>query len=51
MPDIRLIRKCLVDFDEVQEVPRALTSLKYFNEDSPQYQIIYAGSLLGVALH
>lgn len=43
--------KTLMIFDEVQEVPKALTSLKYFNEDAPQYQIICAGSLLGVALH
>jgi predicted AAA+ superfamily ATPase len=35
----------------VQEVPKALTSLKYFNENAPQYQIVCAGSLLGVALH
>ncbi|MEL7654704.1 MAG: ATP-binding protein [Bacillota bacterium] len=41
----------LLIFDEVQEVPKALTSLKYFNEDAPEYQIICAGSLLGVALH
>lgn len=41
----------LLIFDEVQEAPRALTSLKYFNEDAPQYQIVCAGSLLGVALH
>lgn len=41
----------LLIFDEVQEVPKALTSLKYFNEDAPQYQIVCAGSLLGVALH
>mgnify|MGYP001046881319 FL=1 len=41
----------LLIFDEVQEVPKALTSLKYFNEDAPQYQILCAGSLLGVALH
>jgi len=41
----------LLIFDEVQEVPRALTSLKYFNENAPQYQIICAGSLMGVALH
>ena len=41
----------LLIFDEVQEIPKALTSLKYFNEDAPQYQIICAGSLLGVALH
>ncbi len=41
----------LLIFDEVQEIPTALTSLKYFNENAPQYQIISAGSLLGVALH
>ena len=43
--------RTLLIFDEVQEVPKALTSLKYFNEDAPQYQIVCAGSLLGVALH
>lgn len=41
----------LLIFDEVQEVPRALASLKYFYEDAPQYHIICAGSLLGIALH
>ena len=41
----------LLIFDEVQEVPRALSSLKYFCEDAPQYHIICAGSLLGIALH
>lgn len=41
----------LLIFDEIQEVPRALTALKYFCEDSPQYHIICAGSLLGIALH
>lgn len=41
----------LIIFDEVQEVPRALTSLKYFNENAPEYAIVAAGSLLGVALH
>ena len=41
----------LMIFDEVQEVPRALTSLKYFCENAPQYHIVAAGSLLGVALH
>ena len=41
----------LLIFDEVQEAPKALASLKYFNEEAPQYQIICAGSLLGVALH
>jgi len=41
----------LLIFDEVQEVPRALTSLKYFNENAPEYAIVAAGSMLGVALH
>ena len=41
----------LLIFDEIQETPKALTSLKYFNENAPQYQIVCAGSLLGVALH
>lgn len=41
----------LLIFDEVQEVPRALASLKYFCEDAPQYHIVCAGSLLGIALH
>ncbi len=41
----------LLIFDEVQEVPKALSSLKYFCEDAPQYHIICAGSLLGLALH
>jgi Predicted ATPase (AAA+ superfamily) len=41
----------LLIFDEVQEVPKALSSLKYFNENAPQFQIMAAGSLLGVALH
>lgn len=41
----------LLIFDEVQEVPRALSSLKYFCENAPQYYIVCAGSLLGIALH
>ena len=41
----------LLFFDEIQASERALTSLKYFSEDSPNYHIIAAGSLLGVALH
>lgn len=41
----------LLIFDEVQEVPRALSSLKYFYEDAPQYHIVCAGSLRGIALH
>lgn len=41
----------LIIFDEVQEVPRALSSLKYFYENAPQFHIVCAGSLLGIALH
>ncbi len=42
----------LLIFDEIQEVPRALSALKYFYEDAPQqYNIVCAGSLLGIALH
>ncbi|MDW7672079.1 MAG: ATP-binding protein [Bacillota bacterium] len=41
----------LLIFDEIQEVPKALTALKYFNENAPEFQIVCAGSLLGVALH
>ncbi len=41
----------LVVFDEIQECPRALTSLKMFAERSPETSLIAAGSLLGVALH
>ena len=43
--------KTLLIFDEVQEVPRALSVLKYFFEDAPEYHIVCAGSLLGIALH
>ena len=41
----------LLIFDEVQEIPRALTALKYFAETAPEYAICCAGSMLGVALH
>ena len=41
----------LLFFDEIQASERALTSLKYFSEETPDYHIIAAGSLLGVALH
>lgn len=41
----------LLIFDEIQEVPKALTALKYFCENAPEYAIVAAGSLLGVALH
>jgi len=41
----------LIIFDEIQECEGAITSLKYFYENAPQYHIMAAGSLLGVALH
>ncbi|MDR1016207.1 MAG: ATP-binding protein [Coriobacteriales bacterium] len=41
----------LLFFDEVQEQPRALQSLKYFNEQAPGYDIIAAGSQMGIAMH
>lgn len=44
-------QNCLLIFDEIQECPDALTSLKYFQEQLSDYFIIAAGSLLGVALH
>ena len=43
--------KTLIIFDEVQLCERALTSLKYFCEDEPDYHIVVAGSLLGVAVN
>lgn len=42
--------KTLIIFDEIQTVPRALTSLKYFKEEAPEYHICCAGSLLGIHL-
>ncbi len=41
----------LIILDEIQEAPGAITSLKYFYENAPQYHVIAAGSLLGVVLH
>lgn len=43
--------KTLIVFDEVQLCERALTSLKYFCEDAPEYHVAVAGSLLGVAVN
>ena len=43
--------KTLIFLDEVQAFPQALEALKYFCEDAPEYHIVVAGSLLGVALH
>ena len=40
----------LILFDEIQEVPEAITSLKYFCEEAPEYHLIAAGSLLGVSV-
>ena len=41
----------LIIFDEIQESPIVLNSLKYFCEDAPQYHVAVAGSLLGISLH
>lgn len=41
----------LIIFDEIQECPKALTSLKYFGEHNVKYDIVAAGSLLGVTTH
>lgn len=41
----------LIIFDEIQEAPKGLTVLKYFCENAPQYHLMAAGSLLGIALH
>jgi len=43
--------KTLLVFDEVQACPEALTSLKYFCEDAPEYHLIAMGSLLGVSVN
>ncbi|MEF9877141.1 MAG: ATP-binding protein, partial [Gordonibacter sp.] len=44
-------QETLIVFDEIQEIPKALTSLKYFCENAPEYHVVAAGSLLGIALH
>lgn len=41
----------LLVLDEVQKAPRALTSLKYFLQDAPEYHVAAAGSYLGIASH
>ncbi len=41
----------LIIFDEIQFCPEALSSLKYFQENNPEYCLLAAGSLLGVAIH
>ena len=42
--------KTLIVFDELQEVERGLHSLKYFQENAPEYHVMAAGSLLGITL-
>lgn len=42
--------RTLIIFDEIQECEEAFNSLKYFQEDAPQYHVVAAGSLLGVAV-
>lgn len=44
-------KETLLFFDEIQECEEALNALKYFDEDAPEYHIVAAGSLLGVALN
>lgn len=41
----------LIILDEIQEIPKGLTSLKYFCEDAPDYHVVVAGSLLGLSLY
>ena len=43
--------KTLIILDEIQEVPQAITALKYFCEEASEYHIVVAGSLLGISLH
>jgi hypothetical protein len=47
----QITSETLIIFDEIQEVPKALTSLKYFYENAPHYHLLAAGSALGVTLH
>jgi predicted AAA+ superfamily ATPase len=43
--------KTLLFFDEIQDAPQVLSSLKYFAEDAPEHHVVAAGSLLGVAIN
>lgn len=49
--DVTIDEDTLIILDEIQEAPRGITALKYFQEKAPQYHVIAAGSLLGVAMH
>jgi len=48
---VEIDSETLLIFDEIQEVPKALTALKYFCEEQPELPVIAAGSTLGVSLH
>lgn len=49
--DVVIDEETLIILDEIQEAPRGITALKYFQEKAPQYHVIAAGSLLGIAMH
>lgn len=52
MKSVKIVpEKTVIIFDEIQEIPRALTALKYFYEEAPEYYVAASGSLLGIALH
>lgn len=44
------VKKCIIILDEIQEVKRGLSVLKYFCEDAPEYHVAVAGSLLGITM-
>lgn len=48
---VTIDKDTLIILDEIQEAPRGITSLKYFAEKAPQYHVMAAGSLLGIAMH
>lgn len=49
--DVKIDEDTLIVLDEIQEAPRGITALKYFQEKAPQFHVIAAGSLLGIAMH
>lgn len=49
--DVTIDEDTLIILDEIQEAPRGITALKYFQEKAPLYHVIAAGSLLGIAMH
>lgn len=49
--DVTIDEDTLIILDKIQEAPRGITALKYFQEKAPQYHVIAAGSLLGIAMH